>query len=129
MNEQRKILVNVWLDKSLNAFHDAELLFDNDRFAGCLNRLYYSAFYAVSAALLSIGFTSKTHKGIIILFHEHLISTNSMDKNYAALYSKLFTLRHESDYLEFPDIKPKEIQELLLHTSTFISEIKTNIHK
>jgi len=64
MSDQRNILVNVWLDKSEKAIQDAELLFDNDRFAGCLNRLYYSAFYAVSGALLSIGLSSKIHKGI-----------------------------------------------------------------
>lgn len=55
MSDQRQILVSVWLDKSENAFQDAQLLLNNDRLAGCLNRLYYSAFYATSGALLSIG--------------------------------------------------------------------------
>lgn len=40
MSNQRQILVNVWFDKSEKAFQDAELLFDNNRFEGCLNRLY-----------------------------------------------------------------------------------------
>jgi uncharacterized protein (UPF0332 family) len=127
MSDQRQILVNVWLDKSEKAFQDAELLFNNDRFAGCLNRLYYSAFYAVCGALLSIGTSSKTHKGVKALFHEHLISSGKIDNNYAALYSKLFTLRHEADYLDFPEIEANEIQELLEQTSLFITIIKKNI--
>lgn len=126
MSNQKHILVNVWLDKSEKAFQDAELLFDNDRLAGCLNRLYYSAFYAVSGALLSTGLSSKTHKGIKALFHEHLISSGKIDNNYAALYSKLFTLRHEADYLDFPEIETNEIKKLLEQTSLFISVIKKN---
>jgi len=126
MSDQIHILVNVWLDKSEKAFQDAQLLFDNDRYAGCLNRLYYSAFYALSGALLPIGLSSKTHKGIKSLFHEHLISSGKVNNNYAALYSKLFTLRHEADYLDFPEIESNEIKELLELTSIFISDIKRN---
>lgn len=76
---------------------------------------------------MSLGLSSKTHKGIKALFHEHLISSGKIDNNYAALYSKLLTLRHEADYLDLPEIEANEIKELLEQTSLFISVIKKSI--
>lgn len=48
----RKSLVDFRIEKSDMAMRDAHLLAENGRWVSAANRLYYSAYYAVSALLL-----------------------------------------------------------------------------
>lgn len=43
----------------------AELALGNGYLHGTVNRLYYACFYAVSALLLTEGFSSSRHSGIL----------------------------------------------------------------
>ena len=43
----------------------AELLYKNNRYRPSISRAYYSMFYAAQALLISGGFDTSTHKGVI----------------------------------------------------------------
>ena len=54
MREQDfKALIDYRLDEAVEALRDAELLLDAGRHRSAANRLYYAAFYAAIAALLT----------------------------------------------------------------------------
>jgi hypothetical protein len=46
-------LVKYRLEKAKETFEDAQLLIESKRWNSAINRLYYSAFYAVIALLLN----------------------------------------------------------------------------
>lgn len=54
--------------KAEEAYSDAKLLANNDSWSACVNRLYYTCFYSVSALLLKSGHEAKSHNGIRTVF-------------------------------------------------------------
>ena len=56
------------------------------------NRLYYAAYYAVTALLIKDGLSAQTHHGVIHMFNLHYIKTGKLDSKYGRLYGRLFTL-------------------------------------
>jgi uncharacterized protein (UPF0332 family) len=73
--------------KSLEIFDDAKLLLSNSRWNSCVNRLYYSSFYLVSALLYKYEIKSETHNGTKTQFNLHFIKTCELDIQYGKLYS------------------------------------------
>lgn len=62
------------------------------------NRLYYSAYYAVSALLIANGITAKSHTGVKQMFGLHFIKTKIISQHYGDLFNLLFSLRMTGDY-------------------------------
>jgi len=52
MNNSKKELVNYRLDRAYETYEDALLLANSNKWNSAMNRLYYAAFYAVSALVL-----------------------------------------------------------------------------
>lgn len=52
------------LKKADETFEVAELLIENKKWNSAINRLYYAAYYAVSALLVQAGINTKTHSGV-----------------------------------------------------------------
>lgn len=61
------------------------------------NRLYYAAYYAVSALLLANKISVKTHNGVIQMFGMKFVKTNIVDAEFGKLYNRLFSLRLTGD--------------------------------
>jgi uncharacterized protein (UPF0332 family) len=129
MNEQVKTLINYRLEISLETLEDARLLLSNNRYRSAMNRLYYSCFYAVTALLLSIGLSSKTHKGLKLLFNQHFVKTNIISEKNAVFYSKLFNFRQENDYHYVEYSNEDRLEDLFEEAESFISIIKSIIEK
>ena len=93
-------------DKSLKA---AEILLKNNFPPDALGRIYYAAFYAISALLIERNLNPKTHKGVKALFHKGFVFTKQFDESFANLFDILFAKRFEVDYEDFPFIDEKSI--------------------
>ena len=68
-----KELVRYRLDRANEALEEAILLADNAKWNTCINRLYYSCFYAVSALLAKNNMSSSKHTGVRSLFNLHYV--------------------------------------------------------
>jgi uncharacterized protein (UPF0332 family) len=99
--------------KSNEIFEDAKLLAINQRWNSCVNRLYYSSFYLVSALLFKFDLKSETHNGAKTQFNLHFIKTGNLDIKYGKLYSNLFLWRQESDYTDFVDFDGETVLPLI----------------
>ena len=64
MTEPLETLICYRLERAQESLEDARLLADADRWNACVNRLYYSCFYAVSALLVRDGLSSSRHTGV-----------------------------------------------------------------
>lgn len=110
--------------RSDEAFEAGLLLFKAEHYNSTVNRLYYSAFYAVSAFLLRDKIYSKSHSGLKSLFNEHLIKTNKLGQEEAGVYNELFEYRQNADYKDLIIFLKEDVEPLIERTQNFINEIK-----
>lgn len=108
-----------------NTLNDAWILANNNSWNSCINRLYYSAFYAITALLLSKGFEAKTHNGNKTLFFKEFVITGLIEKEFGTLYSDLMDWRNEGDYADFTDYEPETVVPMIHKTEEFLKRIKS----
>ncbi|MBO7465296.1 MAG: HEPN domain-containing protein [Bacteroidales bacterium] len=85
------------------------------------NRLYYAAYYAVTALLIKDGLSAQTHHGVIHMFNLHYIKTGKLDSKYGRLYGRLFTLRQTGDYDDMYDVDEEDVAPLIVHTEELVT--------
>jgi uncharacterized protein len=68
------------LSRAGETLNDAKILAENKSWNSCVNRLYYSSFYAVTALLISKGFEAKTHNGVKTIFFKEFILPGTIEK-------------------------------------------------
>ena len=73
--EQRSEVVRYWWHKANESLEAAHREFCAGAYAFAVNRLYYSAFYGVSALLLERRLSFKKHSGVRATFHRKFIKT------------------------------------------------------
>ncbi|MBR5984528.1 MAG: HEPN domain-containing protein [Bacteroidales bacterium] len=122
-DSERKAMVEYKLSKANRTFEQAKgnvpLMF----WEVIANRLYYSAYYAVSALLLANGISAQTHNGVIQMFSLHFVKTKIVPDEFGKLYSKLFTLRLTGDYNDSYSLTESDVLPLVAPTEEFISVI------
>lgn len=107
--KDRDILVRLKVEKSLATLSDAKRILDGGMWAAGANRLYYAAYYAVSALLLQNGHTVKTHEGVMRIFGQFFVKSGFVDKELGTVYPKLFSLRLTGDYDDDYDLTENEV--------------------
>ena len=96
--EERKIVVNLELDKALRLLVQAERNVEIELWDVVANRLYYSLSHAVSAMLIHDHINVSSHKGAVMLFGQHYITTGKFLPDEGRFYSQLQTMREKADY-------------------------------
>jgi uncharacterized protein (UPF0332 family) len=97
-DEDRLEVVKYRLEKSLRAYHEAVGSIGSGFVETAANRLYYAAYYAVSALLIAYGISARTHNGVIQMFGLNFIKPKLIDRKYGAIFNQLFSLRLTGDY-------------------------------
>lgn len=113
MDEHQNDFIGYRIIKSKEIFDDALLLADNNRWNSCINRLYYSSFYLVSALLAKNGINADTHSGAKTLFFLHFVKSEILTKDLGKLYANLFNWRHETDYADFIEFTKEVVEPLI----------------
>lgn len=128
-----KDLVVYRLKKARETLEDANILARSNRWNTCVNRLYYSCFYAVSALLATKGLSSSKHSGIRGLFNQNYVKTEIVSRDLARIYNDLFERRQESDYADFIEFREPEVKPWISKAESFIQHIsdiiEVQIHK
>ncbi|MBQ7985360.1 MAG: HEPN domain-containing protein [Bacteroidales bacterium] len=124
-NEERKDIVIYRTEKSYKAFEQARLNAGIKCWEVVASRLYYSAYYAVSALLIAEGYTTKTHEGIINSFSLHFIKEGLVPKEMGRLYRNLFALRLSGGYEDHFDAEEADVVPLIEPTKQLIDFIIT----
>ncbi|MDR2651964.1 MAG: HEPN domain-containing protein [Prevotellaceae bacterium] len=128
--KERNAIIDYRIEKAKETFKGAEsnaLQLQNWAIAG--NRLYYAAYYMISALLLKNGHIAHTHTGTRSLFYQHFVKTNIVTKESGRIYSKLFEIRQASDYDDFFDLDENDILPLIEPVKIFICEIERLINE
>ena len=77
----RDSYINYRLDKAKETFEVAALLVENGKWNSAINRLYYAAYYAVSALLIKSNVEAKTHAGVKRQFFFHSLCEDRKNKS------------------------------------------------
>ena len=123
MKDYKKEYINYRIRRAKESFRVAQILFKEDSFNSSVNRLYYSAFYIISALLLKFGYSSSKHTGVRALFIQHFIKKELIPKKYGKLYNLLFDFRSESDYSDLFYAEKKQVEELIPQAKELIDFI------
>lgn len=122
-----RALITYRLDEAGEALSDAELLLDAARYRSAANRLYYAAFYAAVAALLTKRLEFSRHSGVIGFFDKEFIHTGVLPKEYSRTLHRAFDERQQDDYMPFVDMNPDELKKLLVSVRTMVHGIAAYI--
>ena len=96
--EDRKEIVKYRLEKAYRTYNEAVGAIHSGYGETAANRLYYAAYYAVSALLISCKYEASTHNGVIQMFGKAFLKTSIVDKSYGKTFNQLFSLRLTGDY-------------------------------
>lgn len=121
--EDRKLIVAYRLEKAAKAIDHAEGNARMRYWEVTANRLYYAAYYAVSALLIHEGHTAHTHNGVIQKFGMYFIKTGIVSREIGKLYNQLFTLRLTGDYNDSYTLEAEDVIPLIQPTRNLISVI------
>lgn len=115
------------LKKADEALREAKLLFENNFNDAAISRLYYAAFYAISALLINLNLNPKTHQGVKSLFHKEYIYTGKLDVEFSDFYTLLMAKRNEADYENFSFINKEKMPDYFIKTQQLIELAKQEI--
>lgn len=125
-DEERAALVAYRLEKATRTLRQAKASIPLGYWEMTANRLYYAAYYAVSALLLNSGMSVQTHNGINQMFGLHFIKTGILDKSFSSIYGRLFSLR---DYGDIFDLEEHDVLPFVEPTERLISAIQELLAK
>jgi hypothetical protein len=84
--------------KARRTLAEAEHLFESDFYEGSISRAYYAMFHAAEAALLDMGITTSTHKGVHMMFGKHFVKTERLPAHLGRDLTAVFEARQAADY-------------------------------
>ena len=126
-DSERGEYIKYRLDKAEETFEVAELLVTNSKWNSAVNRLYYAAYYSISALLIQSEIITKTHAGVKTQFFLHYIKTGKIERSFGKAYSDLFDWRQKGDYGDFFDFTEEDVNSILLPTKELIQAVKDEI--
>ena len=110
MSGHKTDLIKYRISRAKETLEDAKILAKEKRWNSVINRLYYAAYYAISALLIFKELKPTTHAGVKSNFSEHFIKTGIISKELGKKYSQLFTWRHKGDYADFFDFDSEKTE-------------------
>lgn len=118
--EKHDELIRYRLERSREALDEAIILKRENHWNACVNRLYYSCFYAVSALMHTEGMSSSKHSGVKALFNQHWVKTGKITKDKGRFYNQLFESRQEADYIDFVKYEQEMVEPWISQAGKFI---------
>lgn len=128
MSLERKEIISYRISRAKETLDDAKILAQNKKWNSSINRLYYAAYYSVTALLLDSEINPSSHNGVKAKFSENFILTQKIPKELGKMYSQLFSWRQKGDYddlFDFDEDKVlpyfKPVEELLERIEILLS--------
>ncbi len=127
--QEHRDLIKYRLNEANEALEDAEFLLVAGRYRSAANRLYYAAFYAVIAVLLTKRLEYARHSAVIAFFDREFIRTGTLPKEYSRTLHRAFNERQQDDYMPFVEMDPDELRLLLVDVRDLVRGICTYLRE
>jgi uncharacterized protein (UPF0332 family) len=121
--EERHDVVTYRIEKANKTLEQVKNIVAFKYWSLIANRLYYAAYYAVSALLVASGYRVKSHEGTISQFSLQFAKSGIVSKEMGKLYHDLFELRMTGDYSDNFDLTEEDVMPLLEPTEQLINRV------
>ncbi len=111
-------------DKARRALETARLTLDHGDADAAINRAYYAAFHAATAALLAVGETPKTHSGTHHRFHLHYVKSGRLSSSIGKTLSYASDARQRADYEAFTVFDEAAAADLITDVEAFVGAVE-----
>ena len=122
--DERSAIVAYRIEKAKTTLVEAKGIAEQGYWNATANRLYYAAYYMVSALLIQNGFSAQSHSGIIRLFSQHFVKSQKISNELCKAYSQLFELRLTGDYDDLYNLDEERVKPFVELTENFINELE-----
>jgi len=122
-------LIRYRMARAKDTFNDAEILAEKEKWNSAINRLNYSAYYAVMVLLLNADLKPSTHNGAKSNFSEHFIKTGIIPLELGKMYSQLFTWRQKGDYDDLFDFDKEKVIPYFEPVKRLITLVEVEVGK
>ena len=125
---ERNAIVVYRLEKANGAYVEAKDCASMGHWTLAANRLYYAAYYASSALLISAGYQAKTHEGTIGMIGQHYVKTGILSNEDGSLLARLQNMRHTGDYDDFIDWTQADVEPCFPKVEAYLEKLRTLIY-
>ncbi len=122
-------LVRYRITRAKETLIEAKKMFELEFYNTCINRLYYSCFYAVNALLVNNNIIATSHNGVRQMFGLHFVKSGKISKENGKLFSDLFDNRQKGDYVDFIKYSKDTVLEFIKPVENFIKSIEKLLQK
>ncbi len=120
---QRAAIQRFW-ELAQESLASARREFEHESFIFSFNRVYYAAFYAVSAVLLEDEQHFTKHAAVRSALHRELIRPGKLAPNHGAFYDRAFENRQQGDYWPFFTFSPDDVKQEIEFCADFLDAIR-----
>ena len=117
------------IKRARETYKDALYLHEIGSINSCVNRLYYAAFYATLALLLSKNIEVKSHSGVKKKLGEEFVIKGIVSRDFAKVYGILSDYRHKGDYDDLFDFDKEVVENLLIPVKEYIDIVEKLINQ
>ena len=125
--EARKDVVRYWWSKAEESLASAHRELEAGSYVFAVNRVYYAAFYGVSAALLDRHLSFTKHSGVRAVFHREFIKTGQLDVGWGRFYDQVYEDRQEGDYVALSAFDRTYVESQLDRCTQFLSTLRLHV--
>jgi len=120
VTQEERTLAAYRMSRAHETLEEAKVLFAAGHINAYVNCLYYACFYALSALLLTRGFSTSKHAYLRSLFHHEFVKTGLVAQEWGRHFDLLFSSRQEGDYADFACFEAAEVEPWLERTRGFM---------
>ena len=122
--EDTEALISYRMQRAEESLRAAEIMSEKDMFSFAMNRIYYSMFYAVQAALILKGVSFSKHGQVKAYLNRELVKTGIIPISLGRIYNKAFEYRQKFDYVDFAEPDRDLVESYLKEGRVFLDGIK-----
>ena len=122
--QSRLDLIKYRIQRAQETLTEADYNAAGEYYNTAVNRLYYSAFYAANALLLSKEIVCGSHKGVKSMLSLHFVKDGVLEMEHAKTFNQLFINRQSGDYEDFIYCDKDLYDSLRPKAESFINAIK-----
>ncbi len=122
-DKERGDIVSYRLETARNTLDQVEAVGNLGYWTLAANRLYYAAYYASSALLISCGIETTTHRGVMRMVNLQFIKTGHLPIEDGKLLGRLFSMRQSGDYEDWIEWSEEDVIPLLSRVKLYIDRV------
>lgn len=128
LSEEEKVAIVAYRkEKAFGALQEARDNFNLNHWTLVANRLYYAAYYVVTALMINDGFHAKTHAGVHAILSKEYVTTDKITEEERKLFGRLFQMRQTGDYGDCFEYEKEDVEPLIEKTERFVNRISMTL--